>query len=224
MVLVHGSVTNGAITWMAQRPLAERFTLVVVDRSGYPPGPPVEHIDFEVQAAELAELLEPGDHLVAHSYGGVIALLAAPKAALGSLTVIEPPAFGVARGEPAVEEFLEHFYAAPSDPRSYLEFFLPLVGSKMKLPDPLPPGLEAGARAALAERPPHEARIPLDELAAAPYPKLVVSGAHNAALDAVCAVLEQRLAAKRAVLEGAGHSIPRAHEFNEVLAEFLLRA
>lgn len=224
VVLVHGSVTNGAITWMAQRPLAERFTLVVVDRSGYPPGPPVEHIDFEVQAAELAELLEPGDHLVAHSYGGVIALLAAPEVELSSLTVIEPPAFGVARGHPGVEDFLQHFYAAPSDPRSYLEFFLPLVGSKMKLPDPLPPGLEAGARAALAERPPHEARIPLDELAAAPYPKLVVSGAHSDALDAVCELLEQRLAAERAVLEGAGHSIPRAPGFNDVLAEFLLRA
>ena len=56
----------------------------------------------------------------------------------------------------------------------------------------------------MAERPPWEAEIPLDELAAAPFPKLVVSGAHNAAFDAVCDVLEERLGAERAVLPGAG--------------------
>jgi pimeloyl-ACP methyl ester carboxylesterase len=225
LVLVHGSVTNGAVTWLEQKPLAERFTLVVVDRGGYPPNPPLPRIDFELQAKELAEVLEPGDHLVAHSYGAVVALLAAAGAELRSLTVIEPPAFGIARGQPGVEEFLASFYEAPHDPRGYLEFFLPLVGSTFQLPDPLPPGLEAGARAALAERPPHEAEIPLDELAAAPFPKLVVSGAHSAAFDAVCDVLEERLGAERVVLEGTGHSIPRAHPgFNEVLEGFLARA
>lgn len=225
VVLVHGSVTNGAITWLEQRPLAERFTLVVVNRSGYPPGLPLPHIDFDVQASELIEVLEPGDHLVAHSYGGVVALLAAPRTELGSLTVIEPPAFGLARGRPAVEEFLASFYEAPRDPRGYLEFFLPLVHSAYELPDPLPPAIEAGARAALAERPPHEAQIPLDELAATSFPKLVVSGAHSAAFDAVADVLEERLGAERAVLGGTGHSIPRAHpDFNRVLEEFLARA
>jgi hypothetical protein len=29
LVLVHGSVVNGAVTWAAQEPLAERFALVV---------------------------------------------------------------------------------------------------------------------------------------------------------------------------------------------------
>src|SRR5436305_11448439 len=79
LVLVHGSVGTGAITWNAQRALAGRFTLVVVDRPGYPPNPPLERIDFAVQAAALRELLEPGDHLVGHSYGGVISLLAADE-------------------------------------------------------------------------------------------------------------------------------------------------
>ena len=34
-------------------------------------------IDFEEQAEELPTLLEPGDHLVGHSYGAVVSLLAA---------------------------------------------------------------------------------------------------------------------------------------------------
>src|SRR5947208_4986443 len=127
ILLVHGSVT-GAVTWSEQRSLAERFTLVIVDRPGYPPNPPLERIDFEEQADEIAELLEPGDHLVGHSYGGVISLLAAGRRPdLGSLTVCEPPTFGVARGHPAVDDFLERFPHAPADPRGYLEFFLPLV-------------------------------------------------------------------------------------------------
>ena len=224
VVLVHGSVTNGSLTWGAARGLYGEYTLLIVDRPGYPPNPPARAIDFETQASEIAELLEPGDHLVGHSYGGVISLLAAARRPdLRSLVVLEPPAFGVARGEPAVEEFLERFQGAPADPRRYLEFFLPLVGAGMKLPDRLPPLIEAGARAALVERPPHEARIPLEELAAAPYPKLVVSGAHSAAFDAVADVLEQRLHAERAVLPGAGHSIPRAPGFRERLEAFLTK-
>ena len=67
--------------------------------------------------------------------------------------------------------------------------------------------------------------MPLDELAAAPFPKLVVSGAHNEAFDAVCDVLEQRLDAERVVLPGAGHSVPRLGEpFNAALAAFVERA
>ena len=46
----------------------------------------------------------------------------------------------------------------------------------------------------MVERSPVEAVIPLDELAAAPFPKLVISGGHSAAFDAVCDVLEARLA------------------------------
>jgi pimeloyl-ACP methyl ester carboxylesterase len=222
VVLVHGSVTNGSLTWGAARGLENSYTLAIVDRPGYAPSPPLDEIDFETQATELAGLLEAGDHLVGHSYGGVVSLLAAAQRPdLGSLVVLEPPAFGVARGDPAVEAFLDRFHEAPDDPRGYLEFFLPLVGSALELPEQLPPLIEAGARAALVERPPHEAEIPLDELAETSYPKLVVSGAHSAAFDAVCDVVEERLGAERAVLPGAGHSIPRAPGFTERLEAFL---
>ena len=100
LVLVHGSVVNGRATWSAQRPLADRFDLVVLDRPGFPPNPPAARVDFESDAQLVAELLRAGDHLVGHSYGGVIAMLAAAQRpdALGSLTVIEPPATRVAKG------------------------------------------------------------------------------------------------------------------------------
>ena len=92
----------------------------------------------------------------------------------------------------------------------------------MRLPDPLPPELEQGARMQVVERGPQEAEIPFAALRAAPFPKLVVSGAHHPAFDAVCDVVERGLRAERIVLPGAGHSVQRLGEpFNERLAAFL---
>lgn len=58
-------------------------------------------------------------------------------------------------------------------------------------------------------------------LRAAPFPKLVVSGGHSPAFDAVCDALEVGLGAQRAVVRGAGHSIPTTGApYNNVLARF----
>jgi pimeloyl-ACP methyl ester carboxylesterase len=213
VVLVHGSGGNARAAWASVQPLAAKFTLVAPDRSGYPPNPLLERIDFEEQAEELAPLLEDGGHLVGHSYGGVIALLMAARSpgAVRSLAVSEPPAFALARGNREVERLVarldEHFTHGPREPRAFAAGFLELVGSGSRLPDPLPPELEQSIRATMAERPPWEARIPLDELAATSFPKLVISGAHHPAFDAVCDVLERRLAAERAIIPGAGHAV-----------------
>jgi pimeloyl-ACP methyl ester carboxylesterase len=230
LLLVHGSVVNAELTWSAQKPLAERFEIVAPNRRGFPPGPEVERVDFEDEAVWLEEFLEPGTHLVGHSYGGVIALLAAARRPelVRSLTVIEPPAFGVARGVPAVDEFIARIEAlwtsGPRDPAEFLSGFLSLVGSSTP-PGDFTPELLQGARTLMVERSPAEAVIPFDELARAPFPKLVVSGGHSAAFEAVCDVLEDRLGAERAVLPGAGHSVQRLGEpFNELLTEFVARA
>ena len=230
VVLVHGSVVNGDVTWSAQQPLAEHFELAIPNRRGFPPGGEVEHVDFEDEAVWLDPLIEAGTHLVGHSYGGVISLFAAARYAdrLRSLTVIEPPAFGIARGNADADAFVaggvELWERGSRDPAMFLRAFLSSVGSA------IPPGqfsdaLLQGARTLMVERGPWEADPPLDELAAAPWPKLVVSGAHSEAFDAVCDVLEERLGAERAVLPGAGHSVPRLGAlFNALLESFVYRA
>jgi pimeloyl-ACP methyl ester carboxylesterase len=228
VVLIHGSGGNAESAWAPVQVLSDRFELVTPNRGGYPPGPPLERIDFEEQADELAPLLEDGSHLVGHSYGGLIALLMAarrPDAVL-SLAVSEPPAFALARGNPDVERLLERLdeiKRSEQDPRTFLVGFLEAVGSNAELPDPLPPEAEQSIRATMAERSPLEAELPLGELASTPFPKLVISGAHHPAFDAVCDVLERRLPAERAVLPGAGHSVPRAPGYADVLEEFLRR-
>jgi len=225
VVLVHGSVTNASRSWGRQAALGDRFELVAPNRPGFPPGPPVERVDFERDADWLAGVIRPGDHLVGHSYGGVAALVAAPRLPLASLTLIEPPAFGVARGEPAVEAWLAGAEALPrDDPRARLEAFLAHVGAPFPLPSPLPPDLEQGAEAFFRERGPQEAEIDLASLpyASLPYPVLVVTGGHEPAFEVVGDVLERALGAERAVLPGAGHAVQNAPGFNELLEHFVL--
>jgi pimeloyl-ACP methyl ester carboxylesterase len=228
VLLVHGSVADAASTWAEQRPLAERWRLVVLDRPGFGANPPAERVDFETDAPLVAEHLADGAHLVGHSYGGVISLLAAARRpeAVRSLTVIEPPAFAVARGNQDADDFVarsqDHWRSGPRDPEAFLRGFLRLIGSAIEPPSPLPPSLQRGAEMLLVERGPWEAEIPLEELARTSFPKLVVTGAHHPGFDAVCDVLEQRLRAERAVIPGAGHSVPRTGApFNERLEAFL---
>lgn len=240
VVFVHGGVLNGAMTWSAQRPLAERWRLVIIDRPGFGSSSLVDRVDFAADAELVVELLDRAKqlwqvdrvHLVGHSYGGVISLLAAASRpeALRSLTVIEPPAFGIAAGNAAVDDLVaglkDHWRHGPRQhPARFLAGFLRLVGSAIELPDPLPPPLGQGAAMLVVERGPWEAEIALTELARAQFPTLVVSGAHSAAFDAVCDVLERELGADRAVIAGAGHSIPRIGEaFNQRLGRFLTHA
>jgi pimeloyl-ACP methyl ester carboxylesterase len=229
VVLVHGSVLGGGATWSSVvRGLRDRFDVYVVERPGFPPGPPVDRVDFEEHAHLVAAELKPGDHLVGHSYGGVIALLAAAEAGgrVASLTVIEPPCTSVALDDPDVAAFADGGVALwasgpRDDPEAFLRAFLRAVGSAFDPPSPLTPDLEQGARLLVGERGPWEAVIPLTTLAALPCRKLVVSGAHHAAFDGICDVLERALPAERLVLPGFGHAVQRHPDFVERLIAFL---
>jgi pimeloyl-ACP methyl ester carboxylesterase len=231
IVFVHGSVGNGDAAWVEQRPLAADLELVVLNRPGFPPGPLVDRVDFEEHAAWVAAQMREGDHLCGHSYGGVVSLYAAAQAPpLRSLTVVEPPAFGLAAGDPVADEYIERLKRlwsdGPREPRAFLAaFYAEVAGRQVDLPDPLPPEQYQGAQILMIERGPWEAKPPLAELRAAPFPKLVVSGGWSTPFDAVCDVLEERLEAERAVLPGMGHN-PQllGLPFNEVLTRFVRRA
>src|SRR3954454_8827627 len=171
LLLVHGSVVNADLTWSAQEPLAERFEIMAPNRRGFPPGPDVERVDFEDEAVWLEQFLVPGTHLVGHSYGGVISLYAAARYAgsLRSLTVIEPPAFGIARGNPDADAFAangtELWEHGPRDPAAFLTAFLTTVGSSIP-PGSFSPELLQGGRTLLVARYPWLAQPPLQDPAA----------------------------------------------------------
>jgi pimeloyl-ACP methyl ester carboxylesterase len=232
VVLVHGSVVGADRTWRRQRALAESWTLLLPDRPGFGASPPLERGDFEAEAPLVAELLEAGAHLVGHSYGGVIALLAAARRpeAVRSLTVSEPGSLGVARGNPAVDEMIEqgrelyrHRDAISS--QAFLAMFREGAHSANETPEELPDWLEHGARMLVEERPSWEAEVPVAALREAGFPILVVSGGHSEAFDAVCDSLAEQVGAERAVITGRGHTIPSTGEpYNRRLEEFLLAA
>ena len=232
VVLVHGSVVDASRTWRHQLTLAEHWSLRLVNRPGFSGSPSLPRGDFEVEAPLVAELLGDGAHLVGHSYGAVIALLAAAVRpdAVRSLTVSEPGCLRVAGGHPSVDEAIAQgteLYRRGADipPREFLRLFRQGVHSSHRTPELLPDWLERGARHVMHERPPWEADVPLERLAAAAFPKLVVSGGHSPVFEAVCDVLAERLAARRAVVVGRQHTIPATGgSYNATLHEFLTEA
>jgi pimeloyl-ACP methyl ester carboxylesterase len=233
VVLVHGSVVDGQRTWAHQRELAERWTLWIANRPGFGHSPELElGGDFELEAPMFAALLGDGAHLAGHSFGGVIALLAAASApdAVKSLTVSEPGLLRVAAGNPRIDELIqqgEQLYAAGRTlpPQQFLRMFRAGLHSSHITPDELPDWLENGARLLSRERPPWHADVPLDDLAAAGFPKLVISGGHSPEWELVCDTLAERIGAERAVIEGRMHTIPSVGvAYNERVEEFWLRA
>jgi len=234
VVLVHGDVTAGEAAFSRQRPLGERWRVLVVDRRGFGAASELrtgEREDFEVDAADVAELAAAIGpvHLAGHSYGGVVSLLAAARepGAVRSLAVIEPPAYAVARGDPGVEALLARQVRLVEGgeglpPEEYLRSFLALIGSDPdRVPSPLPADLERHTRVLMGFRPPWEAEIPLGRLAAAGIPALVVSGGHDPGFDGICRAIAQALGAEEATVPGAGHNVPRmAEELNPLLERF----
>ena len=228
VLLVHGNIMSGLSQWSEQRPLAARWRLEIVNRRGYGRSPPTDRQDFEIDARDIAALLSDGAHLIGHSYGGLGSLLAAAMRpqAVRSLTLIEPPAFRLARGDAAADalaaQLLQLNETGPRDPAEYANAFISAIGSGIQLPRPLPSSLEHTVRILMSGRGPWEAEVPIDELRSAPFPKLVVSGGHHPGLDAICDALERGIGAERAVVRGAGHNIPRTGaRFNERLEQFL---
>lgn len=245
VILVHGSQTFGAANWERQMPLSARWRLLVIDRRGFGGSPPRPGgVDFALDAEDVCGLLADRPvHLVGHSYGGIVCLLAAAQRpeAVRSLTVIEPPAFAVARWNPAVERFFGRIrrlwpQLAGATEESFQEEFVRALGFSV-----VPGSLalddgpaRAAMRASMTERGPWEAVIPLEALRAAPFPKLVVRGAWDVvppavhdtagvAFAVICETIASGIGAVQAVFPGAGHA-PQTlgAPFNARLEAFLI--
>jgi pimeloyl-ACP methyl ester carboxylesterase len=232
VLLVHGSIVDGRRTWRRQQALGSEWTVVIPNRPGFAGSPPLARGDFDLEAPLIAELLGDGAHLVGHSYGAVIALLAAGLRpdAVSSLIVSEPGVLKLAAGDPVSDLMIEQgeqMYRSGGKvaPAEFLRYFRAGVHSTHETPDELPDWLERGAKMAAAERPPWEAEVPFEALAAAPFPKLVISGGHSPVFERVCDVVAERIGAERSVLAGRGHTIPGNGEaYNELVGAFMRRA
>jgi pimeloyl-ACP methyl ester carboxylesterase len=214
VVLAHGSLAVGTEEWEAQRPLAEAgFRLLVFDRRGYGKSPTAEGEDFLRDGEDIAALMGDGAHLVGHSYGGLGAMVAAarrPDATL-SLVLLEPAAFAMGQDNPAGKSLVEgvrQMWELDLPDDEWVVRFLKAVGSN---PDEFPPEFLAAAVPLVPvvrrARPMWSPGLPLAELAAASFPKLIITGGHSDGFDAICDDLAERIGAPRAVLTGARHEV-----------------
>lgn len=232
VLLLHGGLMSGASAWTEQAPLAGRWTLIRVDRAGYAASAALSAgEDFHLDARLLAATVAPGTHVVGHSSGAVAAMLLAARrpGAVASLTLIEPPVFHLAEDSAAARELLHrgqrHWDRADDDDVGWARDFFPLYDA------PAPPDevLEALREHARTWRGfvcrPWAVDLPLGVLAAAPFPKLVLSGGYSEGFEDVCDVLSSRIGAKHEVIEGAGHGVQRTGApFNERLERLMTAA
>lgn len=232
-VFVHGSLSDGLDAWGGQQVLADfGYRLVLPDRRGYGRSPRGAGEDYQRDAADIAALLGDGAHLVGHSYGALSALWAAclRSEAVLSLTLIEPPAFGLVSDDPAVASYMDVFRGVwaqedLSDREFLREFLLAMDMPPEMVTDEMLDEWTPAAATLRRCRPVWEAGLPTDDMTSSPYPTLVVSGAHSPAFDAAAHAVAAATDGRVEVLAGAGHMVQMlAEPFNELLLKFWTEA
>lgn len=201
-LLVHGSGGWGIDTFGPQRALADEFRVNLIDRRGYGQSPAGGVVGWPTDTGDIADLLIElgGAHLVGHSSGGTVALLAAALAphAVRSLVVVEPAVWGVADPgrSPPVHAAAERDTWMRGPTMSAREFLIALtelyVGKDAaEIVAATTSGFTeadwAGADAWRHEAWPGEAAIDLTGLAATGFPKVVVIGGYDPAADPIAA-------------------------------------
>ena len=216
----------GGAAFVAQKPLQEDFRLVLPHRRGYGDNP-LPRASLVEDADDVIELLGDGVHLLGTSVGGVVAMLAAGKRPelIKSLTVIEPPALNIAtdvaevgRVAAAIKAHFDN--GQDMDCKEFTKGFLNLLD----LGIPLPRSTEQNEKAmrSLKTEKPWDLQLPIEAIAEADYPKMVVSGGWSDVFEAVADRLGDLLIARREIIRGSGHSVQRQRgPFNELLVSFL---
>jgi pimeloyl-ACP methyl ester carboxylesterase len=244
---------SGGMSGRQWRRLAERLApshrVVSPDFLGSgdnPPWPADTPFDFHSDVAAISQLLDvfgAPAHLVGHSYGGLIALTVARErpAAVRSLTVYDPVAFGVLHGA-ADEEGLADLARAGQNPvfldderggqEPWFEAFVDYwngPGSWLALPPPARASfLKVGRKVYGEVRSLLEDRTPATAYAHLRAPALLLTGEHSpAAARRVVALLAAALpSARLESVAGAGHMGPisQATEVNAQIERHIAAA
>ncbi|HEX2691022.1 MAG TPA: alpha/beta fold hydrolase, partial [Kofleriaceae bacterium] len=168
-----------------------------------------------------------GSHLVGHSYGGLLAMVAATRCPerVKSLVLIEPPAFGVTIHHPEVANVVERLkvvYESADTPEDFLAGFLRALGTRPVEPLRLSSLHRKAVMATMEEVEPWNITLELARLASYSFPKLVVSGDWHPALMVTAEALARELQAQRFVIKGVGHEIQKMGKpFNDRLKELI---
>lgn len=254
VVIVHGGIQGGLgggpATFDKQRPLAEQgWRLRLLERPGFGESPSRGVDDMDADAELTAELLGgEGAHLVGHSWGGAVALLAAarrPQAVL-SLTLIEPAVFPIVMTDPALRADpemqavggrLAQLMLQSDTPAAYaINFARTVLGpegdaeaqARVASLDSDPETAARVGCALLQSRmvPPEAMRAAADAVAAAHIPTLVISGGWSDFFNRIGPVVARFTGGTYEVVPAANHMVQddAAERFNALLDGFMRKA
>jgi len=175
----------------------------------------------------VSRILECGDglHVIAHSYGGLAAILSAVIAPqqVRSLTLFEPAAYAYARGMPKTEAFISRMApiverAAETTAAEYhVAFLTALTGSVP--PQPVDAvELRAAERNRLLDAP-WNYNLPIEVLQR--VPTLVLSGGWSDDYEEIATAMASG-GARHLVLGGYGHRVQDHPEANPAIACWIL--
>ena len=239
MLLLHGSASSSAMWTPVINALKSRFRLLAPDLIGYGRTDPwpdgyVFGLEDELRLIEpLIEHLPGGAHVVAHSYGGVVALALARagRVAIRSLTLIEPVAFQVLHGDPQAWAEFERFSNGFADPmakgdvegamRHFVDYWSS-AGSWDAMDETSRVAMRRAAPKIMHEFHAASADPVVDALHGVAFPVRLVAGDKSPLpVRRIAALLTERLPnASLKVFEGANHLLPSTH--HRVLSDWLL--
>lgn len=219
-VFVHGSGRAGKDAWPHQ---ASWDNSIFLTRPGYGPDEIPIETDFDTESRKVNESARHGANVIAHSFGAVAVIIAAshPDTAIKSMVLIEPAAFSLSRGTPAVEAHIAAVgpvfeNASNMTPADFMVAFLKSLGvPNVEVPTSDDDLTQARRNQLL--RPPWEAQ--LDSSIFSRIPTLVLSGRWNAEYEEVADALEAA-GARHEYIEGYGHRIQDSPDFEALVHDF----
>jgi len=242
-IFVHGSFGWGVDTFPEQRTLADLVRVVLIDRRGFGQSRDIQSDGWPGDLRDLLDVvtrLGPA-HLVGHSYGAIVTLLAAaarPHLVL-SLVTVEPPMFTLATDDSDAQRIVEdaaHVYAHASGMQ--VDEFVAAFGAAVLGRKPQATRKRtatwtdmdwAAADATRRARWPGDASVNWSQLRDTTFPKLSVGGGWPAesgyphrvgrAFRAVVESVAARTGGEVVVFDRSTHNpqVEQSTEFNEML-------
>lgn len=236
VLLVHGT-TGSAASWAMVAPhLESQFTVVTMDRRGRGESGDGAEYSLDLEAADVGAVVDAigeGVHVVGHSYGARVALLAAMRSSgVQSLTLYEPP-LSVLPSDVDIAHRAGEF-ARTGDPDAGAVLMLSELGiatpeelSFLQSFEPAWEGICAGMLTAPREIEAELATVDLDAVGAIQVPVLILVGEDTtlpAILDGLDAFERAFPDVRRAIIPGQRHlAVGFAGEvFAGLLESFLL--